>query len=718
MKRATFWKIALLVGCHTFSQVNAMEIEKTGPTTTQGQLHSDIMACSSYGQKLELVSALPYVKDFFSKNPALESACKSLPVQGQYLVRAVVAINQGPTVFYGFEEGQSLEHFVEQLEPTERFYSYMGGIVGYHVKTLQLMQDQLENKQEAVAVTVSAPPMTDVRQESPATRKMVRDGVNHFDTMAEVYVVGGAGDRLALIDEKTKQPLPVARLEFAGHSLLENLVRDLQAREFFTYKLTGKQHVTPIVLMTSKEKQNDTHIKALLEERHYFGRPESSIFRIKQPMTPVIAVDGLWAVSAPLEVILKPGGHGVIWKLCDEYGAFDWLEKQKRDYLIIRQINNPLAGLDSNLFLLAGYGRELDMAFGFESIPRIKGMSEGMNMLKEYADGQKTISNIEYTDFAKAKISTDSADFPANTNILYANMQEVKKASKKLPLPGFLVNMKHPVQTLRAGQMVQRNGARLESTMQNIADVITSKDKLNTFVLLNSREKTLSVTKKAFDGKSLPETPEGCFYDLMKENLTLLRSCGFDAAPLNSHADYIEQGPSAIFSYHPALGPLYSVIAQKINQGKLFHNAELEIEVQEVAITNLSVDGSLRILAENVMGAVVDNELQFNRNVGRAVLKNVQIKNQGIDRAQKNGCHKAEICRKECCTIELLGDSEVVANDVVIEGSFELVVESGTRATLTQGKDGKVEVSVGPLPTDALNWKYAFDADNNILLKR
>ncbi len=738
MKRATFCKIALFIGTHTFTQVDAMEIQKTSSTLQQEPevllkreletllpIHEKLSSLATYSQKLEYISGLSHVQQFFKQNAELESSLKELPLESQYLVKAIVAIHQGPVIFSGYK-GEALSPFVEQIEPTERFYSYMGGVVGYHVKTLKLMCDQLEKKQDAEAVTIHAPPFTDIREDSRERRKMVREGVDTFAAMAEVYVVGGAGDRLNLLDDKTKQPLPVARLEFAGHSLLENLVRDLQAREFFTYKVTGSQYITPIVLMTSKEKQNDMHIARLLEERKYFGRPTESIFRIKQPMTPVIAVDGLWAVSQPLELILKPGGHGVIWKLCDEYGAFSFLEKQKREYVLVRQINNPLAGLDINLFALAGFGKKHDMAFGFESVPRIPGMSEGMNVLKEYSDKQKAISNLEYTEFAKAKASSpdfariaDTAEFPANTNILYASIEEVKEASKKLPLPGFLVNMKHPVETLRDGMRVPRNGARLESTMQNIADVITSDGDLSTFVLLNSRDKTMSVTKKAFDGKSLAETPEGCFYDLMKENVALLRTvCNFEIAPFNSAEDYIANGPNAMFSYHPALGPHYSVIGQKIKGGKLCHNAELEIEASEVSIEDLTVDGSLRIIAENVMGNLVDDKLLFSNLVGRAVFDTVEVKNQGIDRSSKNSCHKAQITRKESCTITLVGNSEVVAKNVKIEGNFELVVEDGTRAILTQAKDGRVQVSVEKLGGNALSWSYAFDADDNIVLKK
>lgn len=762
MKRASIWSLMVFLQIGSSNQVHAMSNEISPTSLTANPelaiglldrqislllpIQQKIASCVSYEEKLKAVESLPEVQTFFADNPKLESAIKSLPVQYRYVVKAVVALNQGPVLFSNCQDvpniSQAIQKLADTLLATERFYDYMGGLVGYHVKTLQLMNDQLRKKTEPDTAKLLLPPTTDIRQDSAARKKMVRDGIDSLGQMAEIYVVGGAGDRLALVDEKTKMPLPVARLDFAGHTLLENLVRDLQAREYLAYKLTGSQVITPIVLMTSHEKNNDAQIAAILDERAYFGRPKESVFRLLQPMTPVIAIDGKWAVSSPCEPILKPGGHGVIWKLADEYGAFDWLLKQKKRYLVVRQINNPIAGLDANLFALAGYGNTNNKAFGFESVPRLPNMSEGMNVLKETIHGQDvacTISNIEYTEFAKAKKSdpqfariADSPDFPANTNILFANIELVRKAVNVLPVPGYLVNMKHPVETLREGKNVQLLGARLESTMQNIADAITTNYKapldpkelssLDTFVLINDRSKTISVTKKAYDGKSIQETPEACFYDVIKENLRLLRQdCLFDVAELNMLSDYIEHGPNVIFLYHPALGPLYSVIGQKISKGTLAAGSELQIEASEVSISNLHVDGSFLIVADQIMGKSDEKtgQLQFSPHVGRCVLKNVQVKNKGIDRGAENSYFKSRVQRLECAKIHLMGDSELIAKDVVLDGNVDIVVKPGTRAVVSQGADGKLKIEVQDLTVahpDSLRWHFSFDADNNITL--
>lgn len=42
---------------------------------------------------------------------------------------------------------------------------------------------------------------------------------------------------------------------------------------------------------------------------------------------------------------------------------------------------------------------------------------------------------------------------------------------------------------------------------------------------------------------------------------------------------YLEKGPGFIFLFHPALGPMWDVIAQKIRGGALMHGSELVLEV-------------------------------------------------------------------------------------------------------------------------------------------
>lgn len=54
------------------------------------------------------------------------------------------------------------------------------------------------------------------------------DNLQGLPGIGEIYPLGGAGDRLGLVDESTGECLPVAMLPYCGRTLLEGLIRDLQ----------------------------------------------------------------------------------------------------------------------------------------------------------------------------------------------------------------------------------------------------------------------------------------------------------------------------------------------------------------------------------------------------------------------------------------------------------------------------------------------------------
>lgn len=58
-----------------------------------------------------------------------------------------------------------------------------------------------------------------------------------------------------------------------------------------------------------------------------------------QPLVPAVsAEDGQWLVTKPFEVICKPGGHGVIWKLAYDKGIFKWFYDHGRKGVTVRQV--------------------------------------------------------------------------------------------------------------------------------------------------------------------------------------------------------------------------------------------------------------------------------------------------------------------------------------------------------------------------------------------
>jgi len=175
------------------------------------------------------------------------------------------------------------------------------------------------------------------------------------------------------------------------------------------------------------------------------------------------------------------------------------LYSKKRENVIIRQINNPLGGLDYNLLSFAGYGIKRKKTFGFVGCNRIKKMAEGKLVLKELKTShgyEYAISNIEYVDLEKWHLEkTNHAKSIANTNILFANLKGIEKTLEKDPFPGKILNQKNRCE--ENGKILK--AGRLELTMQSISDsIITIKKKkeglvnLKTFVIFKERNKIFS----------------------------------------------------------------------------------------------------------------------------------------------------------------------------------------------------------------------------------
>ena len=79
--------------------------------------------------------------------------------------------------------------------------------------------------------------------------------------------------------------------------------------------------------------------------------------------------------------------------------AAEWLAKKNISSVVVRQINNPLAGLDHTLFSFLGMGLHEKKAFGFVACPHHPGFAEGLNVLAVSKNKTAGISNIEYTKF-------------------------------------------------------------------------------------------------------------------------------------------------------------------------------------------------------------------------------------------------------------------------------------------------------------------------------
>lgn len=597
----------------------------------------------------------------FEKYPWISAEQKSVLSQ-------MKEIGQAERVFAGFEDENNFRELLDKLVLIDRFYREIGGIAGYQKKILELMRgEKVDRFQDA---SFHSPTFIDISKESKEVEEAALWGLEAMPQMAEIYPLGGAADRLHLVEEGTGKELPAAKLPFAGRPLLEHLIRDLEAREHLYEKRFGAKIVTPIAIMTSHEKNNHLHVAQIFEQFGYFGRPKDSVRFFTQPLVPTVNAKGDWCMAGPLKPVLKPGGHGAIWKLARDVGIFQWLEGLGRKKCLVRQINNPIAGLDYGLLAFTGIGWKKEMLFGFASAPRLLKAAEGVNVLIEKGS-ELVLSNIEYCDFDKfgiedapLKAGEPYSRFSSNTNILFADLAAIKRAVDECPFPGLLINMKKGTYTSESGEKKEEEMARLESTMQNIADVFVEKKKgalktEKTFVTYNARHKTISTAKKAYiPGKAVQETPENCFYDLLLANRELLEQCSVKLPPRRTVEEYLAMGPEFLFLYHPALGPLYSIIRKKIRGGVFHLGSELILESSDVSIQNLSLQGSLQIAGR-----------------GKVVLENVTIENRGAEWVVPfwKMAHK----RHETVNIILKGQSQFIAQNTHLKGNHTFIVEDG-----------------------------------------
>lgn len=707
-----------------------------------------ILAAVDIHQKLQIVRSVPAVKLFLQNSPKLHHTLRQLDLNGEFLINAVLAIGQGPVIFgvrdheHNFSE--SLPTLIQTLQEIETFYDTIGGIIGYHLTVLKLIDSTSspQSEQASANVVYDEPEGLDISQDSPEIFQAVRWGIEHMSELAEIYPVGGAGDRLHLQDEATGQLLPAAQLLFCGRSLLEGMIRDLQGREFLHYKLFGKQIRTPLAIMTSHEKNNHERIQNICEDRQWFGRPKENYFFFIQSLVPMVAEDGFWAMQEYMKPILKPGGHGVIWKMALDQGVFKWLENLHCRKALVRQINNPAAGVDKGLLALGGIGCHQNKDFGFASCFRLLNMPEGMDVLCERrSDGEfeYCITNVEYTDFEKRGIkdvpggpNSPYSRFPANTNILFIDISCVQRVIAHYPLPGVLINMKSAVTCLEPdGTTQKKHAARLETTMQNIADYIVDRfpkrlkkgerDDLRTFITYNERRKTISVTKQAYrPGKSIIGTPEGCYFELMQNYHDLLSNyCHFQLPKPRDEKTFLSDGPALIVDFHPALGQLYHIIGQKIQRGCIAEGSEWIMEIAEADVTNLDLDGSLLIESAEIMGKKDAKGVLIydSGNSSKCTLKDVTVRNKGIDRSANNIFWKHEVSRLESLRITLHGNAEFFAENVTFTGNQNFDVPDGHRLVVKQ-KGNKLISQSEKITRPTWQWKYTFNQNNMVSLQR
>ncbi|XP_051121257.1 UTP--glucose-1-phosphate uridylyltransferase 3, chloroplastic [Andrographis paniculata] len=767
-------------------------------------LKETLAGCGTLAEKLRAVDSDFRVKSFF-KSRGNDFVGVGLSDHDMYLLKCVVAAGQAHVLgefgeelengdselgrssiraaFYALaemiENGESstsqglkdrdrdaLRSLAKMLGEVERFYDCIGGIIGYQMMVLELIAQSNQEGQninwssqtnrllKSKFVEIHPPSVLDLSKDTEYAHQAALWGIEGLPNLGEIYPLGGSADRLGLVDPETGECLPAAMLPYCGRTLLECLIRDLQAREFLYFKLYGKQCITPVAIMTSSAKNNHLHITSLCKRLGWFGRGESNFYLFEQPLVPAVtAENGQWIVARPFEPVCKPGGHGVIWKLAHDKGVFKWFRRHARKGATVRQISNVVAATDLTLLSLAGIGLHDGKKLGFASCKRNSGATEGINVLLEKMtlDGKWTygLSCIEYTEFEKFGISvvpsssnSPQEEFPANTNILYVDLPSaelVGSSENENSLPGMVLNVKKAISYVdQFGMKHCVSGGRLECTMQNIADNFGNtyssrcyksvKDEIDTFIVYNERKKVTSSAKKRrkHGDKLLQQTPDGSLLDITRNAYDLLSHCGITMPKVEANEEYVNSGPPYLILLHPALGPIWEVTRQKFLGGSIAKGSELQIEVAEFLWRNVQLDGSLNVLAENAVGstetiAIGESILQYGRRCARCKLENVKVLNNGIDwKSGDNRYWQHNVKRLEAVKVILHGNAEFEATDVVIQGDQVFEVPDGHRLRITPGISG-LDMELTPIDDELMDcgtwfWNYKIHGGAHIEL--
>jgi len=187
--------------------------------------------------------------------------------------------------------------------------------------------------------------------------------------------------------------------------------------------------------------------------------------------------------------------------------------------------------------------------------------------------------------------------------------------------------------------------------------------------------------------------------------------------PFPNELTFAKKGPSFLFSYHPALGPLYSIIGQKVQGGTLAGGSELQLEIADLYLKDLNLEGSLLIHATDVMGYKEKGVLKYSEKTGQCVLDNVHVANKGINWEEDHLFWRHDVKRHSSLTITLHGHSRFVAKDLTISGNLSLEVPHGMQM-MAKEENGRVIFITEPLDDTGPLWTYSAAADHSIEIKK
>jgi hypothetical protein len=142
------------------------------------------------------------------------------------------------------------------------------------------------------------------------------------------------------------------------------------------------------------------------------------------------------------------------------------------------------------------------------------------------------------------------------------------------------------------------------------------------------------------------------------------------------------------------------------------------LEIAEVDIQGITLDGSLLITAENVLGHILSSgQIVYSSLNGKCELKNVTIVNKGINASSCNRFWANEIVRHEALEIILHGNAEFSATNVTFNGPEIIDVPNGYRLEIVEENGERIDYLIS-LEKSSWYWEYTFDASDAIKLQK
>ncbi|MBM3184063.1 MAG: hypothetical protein FJZ64_02005, partial [Chlamydiae bacterium] len=182
-----------------------------------------LQKATSSQSKLALLNAVPSVREYLEKHPYLGAILNDFPIEGEAVCKQLIAIGQLDRFMdFASMKTTSFRDFVYQLIEVDRFYRELGGIVGYQKKILELLQSNGGVAHQEIS-QFRAPTFIDITEATEEVLEAIEWGIRSLPLMVEMYPMGGAADRLHLVDETTGQELPAVKLGYAGRPLFEGL---------------------------------------------------------------------------------------------------------------------------------------------------------------------------------------------------------------------------------------------------------------------------------------------------------------------------------------------------------------------------------------------------------------------------------------------------------------------------------------------------------------